>query len=146
MPAAIWFAPWKPGPADRAAPDDEPGGAAVVSVTDFVPHRPWTSFGVNARGAALRRSWGDVEGAVGLWLWSVPGLLRPRSGSVSVWRDERHLHAFVARHDHVRIMRAYRDRGDLHSATWRTDRFDKEETLMAARSLIREWSAEPAPR
>ncbi|WP_327233380.1 hypothetical protein OG349_04730 [Streptomyces sp. NBC_01317] len=140
MPATIWFAPWKSGPAEHTG---EPGGAAVVSVTDFAPHRPWTSVGINIAGAALRHTWGDVEGAVGLWLWSVPGLLRSRSGSVSVWRDERHLRDFVARHDHVRIMNTYRNRGDLRSATWQTEHFDKDATQETARSLIEEWRAQP---
>jgi hypothetical protein len=44
MPAPIWFAPWKPGPAERTGPDDGPGGAAVVSVTDFAPHRPASTW------------------------------------------------------------------------------------------------------
>ncbi|MEV5013591.1 hypothetical protein ACIGW1_05510 [Streptomyces sp. NPDC053780] len=143
MPGPIWFAPWKPGPAGRTGPDTGPGGPAVVSVTEFAPHRPWTSLGVNVAGAALRRGWGDVEGAIGLWLWSVPGLSRPRSGSVSVWRDEDGLRGFVARHDHVRIMRAYRDRGALRSTTWHTDRFDRNATQEDARGIIAEWSAQP---
>ncbi|MFD4606953.1 hypothetical protein ACFWOT_02360 [Streptomyces sp. NPDC058440] len=144
MPATIWFAPWKPGPAERTGPDGDLGGTAVVSVTDFAPHRPWTSFGVNVAGVALRHTWDDVEGAIGLWLWSVPGLLRPRSGSVSVWRDEEALRGFVARHDHVRIMRTYRDRGDLRSTTWRTDHFDRTATQETARTVITEWCAQPA--
>ncbi|WP_051865482.1 hypothetical protein [Streptomyces griseus] len=144
MPVPIWFAPWKPGPAECVAPGDDVGGAAVVSVTGFAPYRPWTAIGVNATGAALRRDWGDVEGAVGLWLWTVPGLLHPRCGSVSVWRDEEGLRRFVGRHDHVRIMRAYRHRGGLRSTTWRTDRFDGAATRRAARSVIAGWCGEAA--
>lgn len=144
MSATVWFAPWKPGPAEHTGIGDDPGGAAaVVSVTDFAPHRPWTAIGVNIAGVALRRTWDDVEGAVGLWLWSVPGLWRSRSGSVSVWRDEEALRGFVARHDHVRIMRTYRDRGDLRSTTWHTDRFDKDATQEAARDVIAGWCAQP---
>ncbi|MDO0929466.1 hypothetical protein QQY24_30180 [Streptomyces sp. TG1A-8] len=117
-----------------------------MSVTGFAPYRPWAAFGVGVTGMALRRTWAGTEGAAGLWLWSTPGLPCPRSGSVSVWRDEEHLRGFVARPDHVRIMRAYRGRGEPHSATWRTDHFDKEATREAARALIGEWSAQPAPR
>ncbi|MFI0187019.1 hypothetical protein ACH4PW_05505 [Streptomyces sp. NPDC017082] len=149
MPVPVWFAPWKPGPAGRGGPDGDvggqPGGAAVVSVTDFAPHRPWTSVGVTAAGIALRRTWDDAEGAIGLWLWSVPGLLRPRSGSVSVWRDEDGLRGFIARSDHVRIMRAYRDRGELRSTTWHTDHFDRAATQEAARALIEQWCTRPTP-
>jgi hypothetical protein len=140
VPVPIWFAPWKSGP------DGEAEGAAVVSVTGFTPHRPWTSVGVHRTGFALRRTWGATEGAVGLWLWSVPDLLHPCSGSVSVWRDEEALRGFVARPDHVRIMRGYRDRGGVRAVTWRTDRFDRAATRETARSLIEEWCTRPAPR
>ncbi|MEU3526804.1 hypothetical protein AB0E62_23535 [Streptomyces sp. NPDC038707] len=117
-----------------------------MSVTAFTPHRPWTSVGVYLTGFTLRRGWGATEGAVGLWLWSGPGLLHPCSGSVSVWRDEEGLRGFVARPDHVRIMRAYRDRGGIRSVTWRTDRFERAATRERARSLIEEWCTRPAPR
>jgi hypothetical protein len=146
MPVPVWFAPWKPGPAGAAVPDGEAGGPAVVSVTGFAAYRPWTSLGIHVTGLALRRTWDTTEGAIGLWLWSVPDLLRPHSGSVSVWRDEDHLRAFVARPDHVRIMRAYRGRGALRSATWRTVGFDRGAAQEAARSLIEEWHTRPAPR
>lgn len=137
MPIPVWFAPWKPGP------DDTPAGTAVISVTGFTPHRPWTAVGAATAGTALRRGWDDVEGAIGLWLWAAPGLLHPRSGSVSVWRDARSLRDFVARHDHVRIMDAYRDRGDVRTTTWRTDRFDRDAARETARSVIGTWSGRP---
>ncbi|GAB2452297.1 hypothetical protein [Streptomyces incanus] len=145
MPATIWFAPWKPGPAgeDAASETGPQAAAAVVSVTEFVPHRPWTAVGVNTAGVALRQAWQDIEGAVGLWLWLAPGLLHPRSGSVSVWRDETDLQGFVTRHDHARIVRSYRHRGTMRSATWRTERFDMGATQEAARSLLSGRSAWP---
>ncbi|MFF8595321.1 hypothetical protein ACF061_28550 [Streptomyces sp. NPDC015220] len=141
MPSAVWFAPWKSGPAGAGLDDDAGdagagGGPGVVSVTEFVPHRPWDALGVGIAGAALRRIWHDVEGAVGLWLWTVPDLLRPRSGAVSVWRDETCLAGFVSRPDHLRIVRAYRDRGTLRSAMWRTEDFDRAATREAARALL----------
>ncbi|MEK8145398.1 hypothetical protein NKH18_40485 [Streptomyces sp. M10(2022)] len=124
MPATIWFTPWKPGPARDPASGGCADDAAVVNVTEFTPHRPWTAAGVTLAGIALRRAWQEIEGAVGLWLWADPNLLRPRSGSVSVWRAERDLQAFVARHDHMRIVRSCRERGSMRSTTWRTGRFD----------------------
>ncbi|GAA2101675.1 hypothetical protein GCM10009801_75110 [Streptomyces albiaxialis] len=147
MPSpAVRFAAWKPGP---AAAHDGPG-PLVVSLTEFAPHRPWHAVGVTRAGLALRRAWPDVEGAIGLWLWTVPGLLRPRTGSVSLWHDEEDLRRFVARPDHRRIMRAYRDRGTLRATTWHTPRsdapagFDKSATLHKARALITRWP-DPAP-
>ncbi|MFF5717182.1 hypothetical protein [Streptomyces buecherae] len=135
MSSTIWFAPWKPGPADlpRSA---GAGGPVLVSVTEFTAHRPWTAPGVTLAGLALRRSWDGLEGAVGLWLWAASDVTRPRSGSVSVWRDARALAGFVARHDHVRIMRAYRDRGTLRSTGWQATTFEHGATLRAARSLL----------
>jgi len=144
MSATIWFTPWKPGPAGAPAADRSADGAALVSVTEFTPHRPWTAPGVTIAGIALRRVWQDLEGAVGLWLWADPDLLRPRSGSVSVWRAERDLYAFVARRDHARIVRSYRDRGTMRSTTWWTGSFDLDATQEAARSLLSGRSTWPA--
>ncbi|MFG3256724.1 hypothetical protein [Streptomyces sp. NPDC048172] len=141
--APIWFTSWQPGP---AAPHDTSAATLLVSVTEFAPRRPWTALGVTRAGFALRRAWPDVDGAIGVWLWTVPGLLRPRTGSVSLWHDEKDLHGFVARPDHRRIMRAYRDRGTLRATTWHTDRtdgphgFDKSATLREAREQITTWA------
>ncbi|HEY9332738.1 MAG TPA: hypothetical protein VIS09_31595 [Streptomyces sp.] len=147
MSATLWFAPWKPGPAADAAPGGSDGradGAAVVSVTEFTPHCPLTAVGVAVQGIALRRIWQDLEGAVGLWLWVDPDPFRPRSGSVSVWRTERDLRAFVARRDHLRIVRSYRDRGSTRATSWRTDGFEPDATREAARALLSGRSAWPA--
>ncbi len=38
---------------------------------------------------------------------------------MSVWRDEEALYRFVARSDHVQIMRRYRGRGSSRSTTWK---------------------------
>ncbi|MFE0173420.1 hypothetical protein ACFWZ2_13965 [Streptomyces sp. NPDC059002] len=136
MPSTIWFAPWTSGPAAASAHEKDVAGAATVSVTEFTPHHPWTALGVNVAGAVLRRSWRDVTGALGLWLWVDPDPRRPRSGSVSVWRDGRDLKGFVARHDHVRVMRSYRDRGTMRSALWETESFDAAATQEAIRSFL----------
>ncbi|MBW5250587.1 hypothetical protein JGS39_16585 [Streptomyces sp. P01-B04] len=159
MSATLWFTPWKPGPAADIAPgvngqsdgkgrsggsDGGTDGAAVVSVTEFTPHRPLTALGVTVEGIALRRIWQDLEGAVGLWLWVDPDPFRPRSGSISVWRTERDLHAFVGRRDHMRIVRSYRNRGSMRATTWQTDGFDMDATQEAARALLSGRSAWPA--
>ncbi|GGQ04640.1 hypothetical protein GCM10010266_30310 [Streptomyces griseomycini] len=145
MPATVWFAPWKPGPAAHLADDGDVDGGVLVSVTEFTPHRPWTAVCVSAAGLALRRTWQDVDGAVGLWLWVAPDLPRPRSGSVSVWRDEKDLTGFVTRPDHLRIMRAYRRRGVTRSATWRTERFAPDAAQEAARALLTGRTPWPRP-
>lgn len=78
MSSTIWFAPWKPGPADR--PGAAAGGPALVSVTEFTAYRPWTAPGVTLAGLALRRSWDGLEGAVELWLWAASDVTPPPLG------------------------------------------------------------------
>lgn len=131
----IRFVRWRPGAARAFANSGDP---VIVSVTEFAPHRPWTIFGVAARGMALRKTWPDLEGAIGMWLWLKPGLRHPRSGAISVWRAEVDLHGFVARPDHVNIMRTYRDRGTLRSKTWQEKSFDPPAIRAAAAAFIAE--------
>lgn len=143
MSATIWFTPWKPGPAGDPAPDTPADNAAVVSVTEFTPHRPWAALGVYVAGVALREAWHEIDGAVGQWLWMAPDPLCPRSGSVSVWRDESDLRGFVARPDHARIVRSYRHRGTMRSTLWRTEHFSMSAAQEAARSILTGRSAWP---
>src|SRR5262249_37483421 len=102
---------WKGGPlvADSA-------GDGFVSVTDFVARR-WRDLPrIYLAAMLLRRGWPAMEGAVGLWLWTKP--LQKRQGSVSLWRSEADLQAFVETPLHVRIMNANRNRGQLTSHSW----------------------------
>ncbi|MFD6275545.1 hypothetical protein ACFWFI_08235 [Streptomyces sp. NPDC060209] len=112
MPPVIWKTSWKPGP---AAHSTGPGSAVVVSVTEFVTHRPWGTPAVAAEGFRLRRSWPLTPGAVAIRLWMDTGPRLNRSGSVTVWTDEASLMRFVARPDHTRVVRAFRGRGVTRS-------------------------------
>ncbi|MEV4167664.1 hypothetical protein [Nonomuraea dietziae] len=96
----------------------EPRGAdpVVIALTAFRLHRGAHLPRACLAGWRLSRLWPELEGAVGLWLWAEPGARR--IGSVSVWRSEADLRAFVRLPAHVAIMRAYRGRGELVSATW----------------------------
>ncbi|MEW9550697.1 antibiotic biosynthesis monooxygenase [Nonomuraea sp. NPDC050783] len=108
--AAVLRSRWIAGPAP-AGP-----GPLVVALTDYRAHRLLDLPGIARQGLALSRLWPELPGAVGMWLWSdLPGR---RAGSLSVWRSEADLRAFVRLPEHVRIMRAYRDRGTLRSRTW----------------------------
>ncbi|MFA1547324.1 hypothetical protein [Actinomadura chokoriensis] len=126
---------WRPGPADG-------GGPVLVSVTDFTCANPLDLPEVFKAGMTLRRSWPELDGAVGLWLWSRP--LRRRCGSVAVWTDEAALRRFVGWPPHVEIMRRFRHRGTIRSHTWRADSFDPEETWARAAGCLAQ--AEAAPR
>lgn len=101
---------WIPGPSAEA------DGPVLISVTDFRAEHRRDLPGIYRAGLRLRRDWPRLPGAVGMWLWTAPA--QRRCGSVSVWRDETAMYQFVARPDHVRIMRHYRDRGTVRSTTW----------------------------
>jgi len=91
-------------------------GPVLVSVTDFRVHSRRDLPGVYRAGLRLRRDWPQLTGAVGMWLWTAPR--QGRCGSVSVWLDEQAMYQFVARPDHVQIMRHYRGRGSIRATVW----------------------------
>jgi hypothetical protein len=121
--------PWKPGPAERG------GEPVVMSVTEFRFNRFRDLPGIFRAGLAFRRSWGRRPGAIGLALYV--NLMSRRLGSISAWRDEADLRRFVALPIHVAIMRRYRSRGVVRSATWRADACDPQRALAHARE---EWA------
>ncbi|GAA1707376.1 hypothetical protein [Nonomuraea bangladeshensis] len=108
---------WIAGPADGLP------GPLVAALTDYRTHRLLDLPGIARRGLSLSRLWPTLPGAVGMWLWADVGARR--AGSLSVWRTEDDLRAFVRVPAHVRIMRAYRHRGTLRSRTWRLDTLDR---------------------
>jgi hypothetical protein len=126
-------APWQPGPAA------EWSGPVFVSVTDFVVHRARDLPRVWRSGMQLRRSWPQMDGAVGLWLWALP--VASRGGSVSIWRSERDLHRFVRWPVHMAIMRQNRHAGALDSTRWHADNFNSAETWARARRFLGDESA-----
>jgi hypothetical protein len=107
--------PWQAGPAHGGR------GPVLVSLTDFRLANARYLPGAYVAAMRLQRAWPRLEGAVGLWLWAKP--LQRRSGSVSVWRSEEDLMAFVRWPVHVAIMCKYRGRGKLTSTTWAVNRF-----------------------
>jgi hypothetical protein len=121
LTVAFWIA----GPAAA-----EPGTRLLVSLTDFQIADTRALPRIWIEGLRLRRAWPRLDGAVGLWLWAKP--LSKRSGSVSVWRSEPDLRAFVRWPRHVEIMRRYRDAGVLTATTWWTECFEPAETWTAA--------------
>ncbi|MDF2704616.1 hypothetical protein AB0C18_37435 [Nonomuraea muscovyensis] len=101
---------WASGPA--AGVD----GPVLVTVTAFQADRARDLPGIYRSGLALRRAWPQLDGAVGMWLWTQP--LERRCGSVSIWQGEQALKRFVAWPEHVAVVRRYRGRGRLTSTTW----------------------------
>ncbi|WP_044368092.1 hypothetical protein [Streptomyces natalensis] len=119
---------WTPGPA-HAHP-----GPVLVSLTDLTLPRRLDLPGVYRAARRLTAGWPDLEGAVGVWLWASPGARR--CGAVAVWRDEAALRGFVAWPPHVDVMRRYRGRGALSSATWTAPRCDPSGIRARARASI----------
>ena len=106
----------------------------VISFTEFRPHHLRDLPDIVKTGLSLKSGWYAMEGAVGMWLWSQP--LRGRSGSLSIWRDERSLRRFVALPRHLAVMRRYRDRGRLRSSTWQAQRFVPVTAKLEAHRLL----------
>jgi hypothetical protein len=111
----LWL-PWRAGPASAEQ------GPVIVSLTDFTSNRQREWPGIYLTGLRLREGWYAMPGAVGLWLWGQP--LAGHGGSLSVWQSEADLRRFVALPWHLAIMRHYRTRGSVESATWTMDYFD----------------------
>lgn len=119
---------WTSGPAA------DPTGPVLVSVTDFRAARGRDLPRIYRAGVTLRRAWPGLAGAVGMWLWSEPA--QRRCGSVSIWLNEDALRGFVAWPDHVTIMRRYRDRGEMRSATWSAPQADPAAVWAQARKRL----------
>ncbi|MES9541103.1 MULTISPECIES: hypothetical protein [unclassified Actinomadura] len=128
---------WRAGPVRATGP-------VLVSVTDFTCARPLDLARAFRAGMALRRSWPELEGAVGLWLWT--DLRRRRCGSVSVWTDEAALRGFVAWPPHVAVMRGFRRRGTIRAGTWQTEAFEPAETWARAERVLAQFEEGAAPQ
>lgn len=126
MLTKVWRSSWIPG-ADHGR-----AGSVLVSTTDFKLDRIIDLLGVHRAARRLGTHWPELEGAYGMWLWARPS--DRRCGAVAVWRDEAALHRFIAWPPHVEIMRAYRGRGVVTSATWSEAAFDPARTWARART------------
>ncbi|MET9517939.1 hypothetical protein [Streptomyces sp. NPDC002994] len=120
---------WTPGQ------DHGRSGPVLVSVTDFRLDRITDLPGVYRAARRLVADWPELEGAHGLWLWTVP--TARRCGAVAVWRDAAALHRFIAWPPHVAIMRQYAGRGTLVSTTWQAAEFDPVKTWSRAQAALR---------
>ncbi|HEY7843497.1 MAG TPA: hypothetical protein VID30_07460 [Bradyrhizobium sp.] len=98
-------------------------GPYFVSATRFTYRSLRTMPLVYWHGLKLRRSWPAVDGAVGLSIMS--DLATRTTYTVSVWRSEAVLLAWVRSSAHARLMRAFRARLRSSAAdSWQTDHFE----------------------
>jgi heme-degrading monooxygenase HmoA len=120
--------PWQAGGASGEGP-------VLVSFTHFTPDRRREWAGIARSGLRLRRSWPQMDGAVGMWMWA-EATLSHGGGSVSIWESEEALMAFVLWTPHVEIMRRYRHRGSILATTWEQPSADCAEAWRRGRALI----------
>jgi hypothetical protein len=104
-----------PGPATAA------GQPVVVSLTEFSPKHRRDLLGIAREGISLSRGWWAMPGAVGVSLYL--DLASLVGGSISVWTNREDLGRFVSLPRHRQIIRRYRARVSVRSATWTTDEF-----------------------
>jgi hypothetical protein len=93
----------------------------VVSFTDFHSDSEEDWQQIAALGMKLADSWPIMRGAVGLWLWGKHVELR--GGSLSVWDSHADLRRFIRWPVHVAIMKNWRGRIRVRSASWDDERF-----------------------
>jgi hypothetical protein len=131
--------PWKAGP-EAAAVD----GPVLVSATKFVYSHFADLPVVGFHAMRLRQGWGGRPGSVGLLVGSEP--LKRTTYSISVWRSEEDLKAFLRAPDHVPLVRRFKPRLDgSTSAVWRTDSFDVEQAWAEATRRFADPDLAPAP-
>jgi hypothetical protein len=125
--AELTVAWWTPGPHAQRGP-------VLISVTDFQVRRISDLLRVYYHGLRLGRAWPSLTGAVGMWMWTKPR--RRRAGSVSVWREEADLRRFIRWTPHERVMRAYRNAGEITSTSWLETSFDASELWAKAAARL----------
>jgi hypothetical protein len=119
---------WIPGPSDGTQ------ARVVVSFTDFHSDSDEEWQQIAALGMKLAGSWPIMRGAVGLWLWGKHGELR--GGSLSVWDSHADLHRFIRWPVHVAIMKNWRGRVRVRSASWDDERFVPPQAWLRAEAHI----------
>jgi hypothetical protein len=121
--------PWKRG---QLAHVD---GPVVVSGTRFTYARARHMPGVLWNGLWLRAAWASFEGSVGV---STSVDLKARSTyTISVWRSEADLNAFIRHPTHLALMKRYRARLESSaSAIWTVERFSLSESWQIARERV----------
>jgi hypothetical protein len=107
----------------KAGVDYPVDGSVHVSMNDYMVHRLRDVPLVVLEGMRFRRAWPTTDGALGLWMAAFNHGFR--QVSVSIWRSTDDLQSFVRSPAHTRVMRAFRDAGDLYTSSWAANRFDR---------------------
>jgi hypothetical protein len=127
--SGLFSTDWLPGPSDHTQ------SPVLVSFTDFhaASDKDWQQ--IAELGMQLAESWPIMRGAVGLWLWGKPG--EWRGGSLSIWDSRADLRRFIRRPVHFAIMRNWRGRIGVQSASWNDERFAPARVWLRAEEHMR---------
>jgi len=118
--AMTWFwRVWKTG----TVPVPPPASSVHISMNDYLIHSARNVPHVAMAGLRFRQAWPSTEGALGLWVANTTS--GRRQISVSIWQTPEHLQRFVRSPAHLKIMREFRDAGDLLTNAWTAERFDR---------------------
>ena len=120
---------WLPGPSSGSQ------SSVVLSFTDFHSDSGEDWQQIAALGMKLAESWPIMHGAVGLWLWGKQ--IEWRGGSVSVWESHADLRRFIRWPVHVAIMKNWRGRIQVRSASWDDERFVPAQAWLRAEMHMR---------
>jgi hypothetical protein len=129
---------WLPGPSDGTE------SPVVVSFTDFHADSDKDWEQISELGMKLAESWPIMRGAVGLWLWGKPA--ECRGGSLSIWDSRADLGRFIRWPVHVAIMKNWRGRIRVQSASWNDERFVSAQIWLRAEEHMRVARGIPAAR
>jgi hypothetical protein len=123
----------------KDGPEATAPGQVFVSVTRFhanrlidLPRIAWDAY-------RLRRRWHELPGAVGVWLWL--DWRGRKCGSVSVWRSERDMRAFVRWAPHVKIVKRYRSVGQSTTTSWTMAQFDRAAVRTRMKQVVSDRTA-----
>src|SRR3974377_103974 len=119
---------WKRGPSFGIE------GPVVVSVGELTLSSVGALPSVSRAALRLRRSWTDMEGAVGL---AFDGqLTKLRAWAISVWESETDLQRFLTSPAHLAVQKAHRSSVHGRSlGTWTVDHFDRARVEQEGRSI-----------
>jgi len=105
-------------------------GSGILS-TDWLAG---PSDGTQSPVLKLAESWPIMRGAVGLWLWG--NQVEWRGGSLSIWDSHADLRRFIRWPVHVAIMKNWRGRIKVRSASWDDERFVPAQAWLRAEQYL----------
>jgi hypothetical protein len=128
---------WQIGSSDGKA------GPILWSATRFTYRRLVDMPGVFLHGLGLRRSWPEIEGAIGVFL--AGDLFRRTTYTVSAWTDDASLRRWLRSPAHAQLVRRYLSRMQSSTVvTWQVARLRVRGTFAEGLARLAEADAAQA--